>query len=88
MVIEYEMMHLKRLVVSAICKFGRCSEDAWAMGAEERFLHSVTAEDFNPSDSKIDMDEMAAVREILNRGLWVKMDDNIGRPIIYRIEPR
>lgn len=84
MPIEYEMMYLKQTVEDAISKY---SEDhysaAWLNGIENKVLDIIESE---PNAANLFRDyQMAAMRELISRGYWIKYDDEIGRTILSRL---
>lgn len=84
MPIEYEMMYLKQTVEDAINKY---SEDhysaAWLDGIENRILDII---ENDPNAASLFRDyQIAAMRELISRGYWIKYDDTIGRNVLSRL---
>lgn len=84
MPIEYEMMYLKRTVEEAISKHSEENyASAWLDGIENRILDMIENE---PNAASIFQDyQIAAMRELISRGYWIKYDDGIGRNVLYRL---
>jgi hypothetical protein len=84
MPIEYEMMYLKQTVEDAISKYSEQSyAAAWFDGIESKVLDMIENE---PNAASLFQDyQVAAMRELISRGYWIKYDDTIGRNVLSRI---
>lgn len=84
MPIEYEMMYLKQTVEDAVRKFSEDSwSAAWLIGVEETVLDMV---ENDPNGlSRFQDYQVAAMRELVSRGYWIKWDDALGRPVLSRL---
>ena len=84
MPIEYEMMYLKQTVEDAISKYSeQCYSASWLDGIESRILDII---ENDPSAASIFQDyQIAAMRELISRGYWIKYDEETGRNVLSRI---
>lgn len=84
MPIEYEMMYLKQTVEDAISKHSeQIYAAAWLDGIEDRVLDIIENE---PNAAAMFQDyQIAAMRELISRGYWIKYDEGIGRNVLYRL---
>jgi len=84
MPIEYEMMYLKQTVEDAISKYSeQCYAAAWMDGIENRILDMIENE---PNAASIFQDyQVAAMRELISRGYWIKYDEKMGRNVLSRL---
>ena len=84
MPIEYEMMYLKNTVEDAIRQFSQntwCAD--WMDGAETSVLDML--ENDPQFLSKFQDYQIAAMRELVSRGYWLKWDDTIAKTVLSRI---
>lgn len=84
MPIEYEMMYLKQTVEDAISKYSeQCYAAAWFDGIESKVLDIIENE---PNAASLFQDyQVAAMRELISRGYWIKYDETIRRNVLSRI---
>lgn len=86
MPIEYEMMVLKRLTEAAISrKNAWTGAEEWSDIGSESVMHQVQEETSEALVGEFSEDELNAMRELLRRGYWLKWNDEIKRPILFRI---
>ena len=84
MPIEYEMMYLKNTVEDAVKQFSESTWCAgWMDGVENTVLDMVENE---PNGLAAFQDyQIAAMRELVSRGYWIKWDDELGRTVLKRL---
>lgn len=84
MPIEYEMMYLKQTVEDAISKYSeQCYSAAWLEGIENTVLDLI---ENDPNGASLFRDyQIAAMRELISRGYWIRYDEQIGRNVLSRL---
>ncbi len=84
MPIEYEMMYLKNTVEDAVRQFSENTwSAAWLDGVENTVLDII--ENDPDAMGKFRDYQIVAMRELLSRGYWIKWDEELGRPILKRL---
>lgn len=86
MPIEYEMMILKRLTEAVINRKNQWTgSDEWSDSGSESVMHQVQEDAPEALAAEFSEDELNAMRELLRRGYWLKWNDEIKKPILFRI---
>ena len=82
MPIEYEMKYLFEITADAIAQYSEHHTAAyWFINIEYTVLRNIIEKD-QYSLSYFRDYQLAAMRELIKRGLWVKWSETEGRPIL------
>lgn len=84
MPIEYEMKYLFEITVDSITQYSEDHTAAyWFINIENNILQQIM--DNDPYILSYFRDyQLAAMRELIKRGLWVRWSEKDGRPILSR----
>jgi len=82
MPIEYEMKYLFEITVDAISQYSEDHSSAyWSINIEHHILNKLMEN--NPYVLSYFRDyQVSAMRELINRGLWVKWSENDAYPVL------
>ena len=82
MPIEYEMKYLFEITVDAITQYSEDHSSAyWMINIEHHLLRKVMENDPYVLSYFRDY-QLAAMRELINRGLWIKWSESDGYPVL------
>lgn len=82
MPIEYEMKYLYEITVDAISQYSEDHMSAyWFVNIEHTVLRSIV-ENNKYTLSYFKEYQIAAMRELIRRGLWVKWCEKVGDPVL------
>lgn len=83
MPIEYEMKYLYQITTGAISRFSEeCLSAYWFINIEKHVLNEMIESDFK--SNFFTSYELAAMKELFNRGYWVKWSEEEGEPLLCR----
>ena len=82
MPIEYEMKYLYEITTDAIAQYSEDHTSAyWFINTENTVLRNIIKND-EYSLSYFKDYQLAAMRELIKRGVWVKWSEKDGRPVL------